>query len=233
MSFLKDLFGGDDKNKPKPTSVESQLPEKKTSTIFPYLKFSGDGDAKPGDVFKIEDDNPIIATSYFKVEGDSEDKKMEIICKKILPDCFLFYGFDLDTMFVQVMPSDFNASLRLDNIHLVAKENLTYFSEHEKVPEIRSSESGINMIVCGGNYEASLILFEDIWLNLQEQLASVLYVSIPARDMVLFTTKDNLVAIDEIRKLVTDQYYTYHRQMSKYLYKVEGDIWTVVEKIID
>ena len=39
MSFLKDLFGGDDKNKPKPTSVESQLPEKKIATIFPYLKF--------------------------------------------------------------------------------------------------------------------------------------------------------------------------------------------------
>ena len=72
MSYLKDLFGGDDKNKPKPTSVELQLPEKKISTIFPYLKFSGDAATKPGDVFKIEDDSPISATSYFKVDGESE-----------------------------------------------------------------------------------------------------------------------------------------------------------------
>ncbi|MEI9957661.1 MAG: hypothetical protein WDM90_15490 [Ferruginibacter sp.] len=89
------------------------------------------------------------------------------------------------------------------------------------------------MITCGGNYEASLILFEDTWLDLQEQLGASLYIAIPARNMLIFTTKDNLAGIDIIRKLVKEQYHTYERPMSKYLYKIEADVWTVVEKIIE
>src|SRR5882762_447776 len=205
------------------TSFESHLKEKNISAIFPYLKYTGDGDKAVNDVFKIDDDNPLIATSYFTAEENGEEKKMEIICKKVLADCFLFYGFDLGNMFIQVMPADFNTSLRIDNIHQVAKENLTYFLEHERKPEVRSYEHGIHIITCGGNYEASLILFEDTWLDLQEQLGASLYVAIPARDMVMFTSKDNLTGIDLIRNLVKQHYYTYEKQMSKYLYKVEAD----------
>ena len=233
MSSFKKISDEEDKNKPGVPSLGSQLPEKKIATIFPYLKFSGNGDVALNEVFKIEDDKPIIATSYITLAESGKEQKMEIICKKILPDCFLFYGFDMDTMFMQVMPADFNSSLRIDNIHQIAKENLTYFVENIRQPEIRSSESGINMIICDGNYEASLILFEDTWQHLQQQLGNALYVAIPARGMLLFTTKDNLVAIDEIRNFVKQHYYSYEKQLSKYLYKVESDIWTVVEKIIE
>ncbi|MEI9957662.1 MAG: hypothetical protein WDM90_15495 [Ferruginibacter sp.] len=101
--------------------MESQLPEKKTSTIFPYLKHTGGADVAINDVFKIDDDAPIIATSSFTL-ADGGEKKMDILCKKILPDCMLFYGFDLGAMFIQVMPSDFNESLRIDNVHQIAKK---------------------------------------------------------------------------------------------------------------
>ena len=231
MSFFKKLFS--DKDKPEtPPSAEPRVPEKKLSAIFPYLKYSGDGDVSINDVFKIEDDDPIIAASYFALP-DGKEQKLEIICKKVLPDCQLFYGFDMDIMFTQVMPSDFNDSLRIDNLHQVAKENLIYFAENERKPEMRSSEKGMYMIVCGGNYEAALILFEGMWLNFQEQLKSDLYVAVPARDMLLFTTKDNLAAIDEIRDFIKKHYYSFEKQLSKYLYKIEADVWTVVEKVID
>jgi len=232
MSFFKKFFSRDKNNKSEMSAAAPQLPEKKISTIFPYLKFSGNADVTIGDVFKIDDEAPIIATSSFTT-ADGKEQQLEIICKKILPDCFLFYGFDLDTMFVQVMPTDFNDSLRLDNLHQVAKENLTYFVENERKPEIRSSETGIHMIVCGGNYEASLILFPDTWTDMQEQLGGPIYVAVAARDMLLFTSKDNLVAIDQIRQLVKEHYHSYPKPMSKYLYKVEGDVWTVAEKMVD
>ena len=94
MSSFKKISDEEDKNKPGVPSLGSQLPEKKIATIFPYLKFSGNGDAALNEVFKIEDDEPIIATSYITLAESGKEQKMEIICKKILPDCFLFYGFE-------------------------------------------------------------------------------------------------------------------------------------------
>ncbi|MGC4100688.1 DUF1444 domain-containing protein [Ferruginibacter sp.] len=211
---------------------ETPLPEKSASIIFPYLKYSGGIDVDINDVFKIEDDAPVIGASYMNLP-DGKEQKMEIIFKRVLPDCFLFYGFDMGMLFTQVMPSDLTDSLRLDNLHQVAKENLIYFYENEKKPEIRSSEKGMNMIVCGGSYEATLVLFEGMWLNFQEQLQNSLYIAVPARDVILFTTKDNLPAIDEIRNFVKQHYYSFGKQLSKYLYKMEGDIWSVAEKLVD
>lgn len=232
MSDSNTSNGGEETNKPNLPPIESQLPEKKISTIFPYLKYSGGEDKLPGYVFKIDDESPVIATSAFKA-SDGSEKTMDLLCRMILPDCFLFYGFDLGSAFIQVMPSDFNENLRIDNIHHIAKENLQYFTENEKPPQIHSGETGVNMIVIDGNYEASLILYEEIWINLQDQLGSALYVCVPARDMLLFTTKDNLAGIDDMKRLVQDKYSSFNRQMSKYLYKVEGNTWTVVEKMID
>jgi uncharacterized protein YtpQ (UPF0354 family) len=235
MSELKDFLGDmvNKKNNP-PTGLDAQLPEKKVSTIYPYLKYSGgDDDIKPGYTFTIEEDDPIIATATVEAANTTAPLEMQMVCKKILPDCMLYYGFDLGKMFIQVMPTDFNAALRLDNLHLIAKENLGYFVEHVKPPEIQSYEGGINMITCGGDYEASFILFGDMLQDLQDQLGGPLWICIPARDMFIFTTKDNNDGIALIRKMVTEQYANYHRNMSKYLYELDGKTWTVVEKMVD
>jgi hypothetical protein len=237
MSFFKKLFGSkqatSQKQEPQNNvAKETPLPDKDLLKVFPYVKYRGGSPVAIGYTFKISDSIPEIIQGKFR-DNENKEHSLALIQRNILPDCGMYYGFDEGQFFEGIMPSHFNENLRLNNIDEIAKENLEYFINNTNPLQISSSDSGINLFACGGDYESSVIIFENLWLNIQEELGSFLYVSVAARDMCLFVKGNDLVAIDLLKGFVQEHYSTYHKPLSKYMYKVVGTNWTVVEKIID
>ncbi|MEQ1513011.1 MAG: DUF1444 family protein [Lysobacteraceae bacterium] len=61
----------------------------------------------------------------------------------------------------------------------------------------------VNMITADGNYEASLLLFADLWERERGKLRGEPVAAVPARDLLLFADSANTDAVAQLRQLAT------------------------------
>jgi uncharacterized protein YtpQ (UPF0354 family) len=61
----------------------------------------------------------------------------------------------------------------------------------------------VNMITADGNYEASLLLFADLWEREREKLRGDPVAAVPARDLLLFADSANADAVAQLRQLAS------------------------------
>lgn len=59
----------------------------------------------------------------------------------------------------------------------------------------------VNMITADGNYEASLLLFADLWEREREKLRGEPVAAVPARDLLLFADSANPDAVAQLKQL--------------------------------
>lgn len=59
----------------------------------------------------------------------------------------------------------------------------------------------VNMITADGNYEASLLLFADLWEREREKFRGEPVAAVPARDLLLFADSANPDAVAQLRQL--------------------------------
>ncbi len=59
----------------------------------------------------------------------------------------------------------------------------------------------VNMVTADGNYEASLLLFADLWERERDRLRGEPVAAVPARDLLLFVDSANADAIAQLRQL--------------------------------
>ena len=57
------------------------------------------------------------------------------------------------------------------------------------------------MITAGGDYEASLLLFEDLWKEQKMKVEGEYVVAVPSRDMLLITGTKNSEGVAKLKKL--------------------------------
>lgn len=68
-------------------------------------------------------------------------------------------------------------------------------------PEIKHGAL-VSMITAGGDYEASLLLFDDLWASLPKTDGEIV-VAIPARDLLVFTGSQNIQGLVKLREFAT------------------------------
>jgi uncharacterized protein YtpQ (UPF0354 family) len=61
----------------------------------------------------------------------------------------------------------------------------------------------VNMVTADGNYEASLLLFADLWERERGKLRGEPVAAVPARDLLLFADSANIDAVAQLRQLAT------------------------------
>jgi uncharacterized protein YtpQ (UPF0354 family) len=70
--------------------------------------------------------------------------------------------------------------------------------------EMRAHDDVFSMISAGGDYEASLLLFDDIWSSGQITVNGDIVVAIPAKDVLLVTGSRNRKGLEAVRKLTAE-----------------------------
>jgi uncharacterized protein YtpQ (UPF0354 family) len=120
------------------------------------------------------------------------------IFEPLAGDLLVTYAFDLPNAFALVQPDD----LRRLNISREMLRTLAVGNLAGRVTrlECREPKPHLRMLTCGGNFEASLLLFDQLWPQLAQQVDGELVAAVPARDVLVFTgsrSPDGLKALTE------------------------------------
>jgi uncharacterized protein YtpQ (UPF0354 family) len=71
-----------------------------------------------------------------------------------------------------------------------------------KLPDIKTHEGPvISMLTAGGNYEASLLLLDELWSSGRFKVDGDIVIAVPSRDVLLITGSKNSAGIARLREL--------------------------------
>ena len=71
------------------------------------------------------------------------------------------------------------------------------------LPKIeRHGTNGFFMLAAGGDYEASLLLFDFIWDGMQKEVHGDIVVAIPTRDVLLVTGSQDAQGVEKMKQIV-------------------------------
>jgi uncharacterized protein YtpQ (UPF0354 family) len=138
---------------------------------------------------------PLIKDESF---FDEVDQGFRPATERLVADLSIVYAFDQPHS-LQIMTETERASLKVpaDELRALAVRNL-----RRLVPEIRHEESGAaHMLLAGGNFEASLLLLDDLWGRLAGDVTGELVACAPARDMMLYTGTGLAGGVDVLRQI--------------------------------
>jgi uncharacterized protein YtpQ (UPF0354 family) len=93
----------------------------------------------------------------------------------------------------------------LEKAHIDRKELRGLACENLKrlLPKIeRSGTNGLYMFTAGGDYEASLLLLDSVWSDVQKDVRGDVVVAIPTRDLLLVTGSQDTQGIEKVKQLV-------------------------------
>ena len=90
-------------------------------------------------------------------------------------------------------------SLKVEELRPLAVKNLRALSLNIQI----QGGNGIFMITAGGDYEASLILFDEFWDRSRIEVDGDYVIAVPSRDMLLITGSRNRTGIEKLRGLAS------------------------------
>jgi uncharacterized protein YtpQ (UPF0354 family) len=133
--------------------------------------------------------------------GDGGGEDLSLVHERYNDDLVILYAEDTPSN-IRYFTEDAVEDLGLAESELRARaiENLRGL-----LPAIEMrGEDGTYMLTADGNYEASLLLFDDIWVSGQIEVRGELVVAVPARDMLLVTGSEDPGGLELIRSLVAE-----------------------------
>ncbi|MBX7248394.1 MAG: DUF1444 family protein [Caulobacteraceae bacterium] len=115
------------------------------------------------------------------------------------------------------------SGLDMERLHTIALDNLAKLASQSLN---RSSDGEIHTLLMGGDFEASLILLDDLWEHTFADLApNGFVVAIPARDMLAFTDAQSGNGAAHLRRIVRGVAERRQLEITPFLYRRDGRSW--------
>lgn len=225
MSFFKKLFSGQRSNKDtsshKPQDQELPDFESVKDSVFPYFKqlsVSGDAAQKlPEDLSDVRQD-----TTY-------EAPGVELVIKHICEDLNCLYAIDSGNGYEIIQQRHLNhwqidqgqlEQVALDNLTTLAMTNLS----------VKGDSNGL-MFVLNGSLEAAIVLMDQIWKQLEEQIGEAIVIAVPSRDVLLATGASNETMLEGFAKTAVDIYRNGDYPVSRNFFIRDGGTWKLFRPI--
>ncbi|WP_158219421.1 MULTISPECIES: DUF1444 family protein [unclassified Achromobacter] len=122
------------------------------------------------------------------------------IARPFAADLIIMYAIDLPTHFRFVNHRDLRRSaISEEELHALALRNLP-----ARLPEIELHGSPPRyMVTAGGNFEATLLLLESLWDQLEEQMPGDILAVVPARDLLFVSASGWDGAVTFLNEMVS------------------------------
>jgi uncharacterized protein YtpQ (UPF0354 family) len=162
------------------------------------------------DTINIENLVPIVKDKLWLSEAKSQLIKSfpnKVYNEKT--DGFVYedYNDDLAIVYAVDNPANFSfltqkglekSNIPREKLHDIAINNL-----NKKLPNIElHSGPLVSMITAGGNFEASILLLDNVWTGQDLPYQGNIVIAIPARDVLLLADAKNPEAISKLREMV-------------------------------
>lgn len=219
MAFFKKLFNKG--NNTKLETPETDTLENISSKIFPYFKQflppGGQTYPLPADLNKI-DKNKTYALP-----------EVDIVFSNICEDLNCLYAIDNKHSFDIIQQRHLDEwNINREKLHNLALENF-----RSLIVQKMSAKGDTNaiMFIVDGNLEAGLVLIDEIWTQLQDQVGESIVIAVPSRDVLMATGISNRTMIEKFKETSRDILATGDHPLSKNLFVRENGQWKFFEKI--
>jgi uncharacterized protein YtpQ (UPF0354 family) len=135
-----------------------------------------------------------------KVAQERGGKPMDNIFEDLNEDLVIVYAQDSPRN-IRYLISDNLAELGLkrNELRALAVDNL-----RNLLPDVELRRGPLfSMITAGGDYEASLLLFDDLWTGGKLEVDGDVVVAVPSRDLLLFTGSRNRPGLARLREVAS------------------------------
>ena len=145
--------------------------------------------------------------------------------EQLVADLLVAYAFDQPTVFTMVANRDLE---RLDlDMRQLREIALTNLRRMIPLPELKEVYAGVGLITCGGDFEATTLLLDEVWKQIAGMVEGDLTVAVPARDVVLFTGSTNHDGLAFMRSKVSEILETGDHILTRhFLVRREGE-WSI------
>ncbi|MEO0345837.1 MAG: DUF1444 family protein [Pseudomonadota bacterium] len=179
-------------------------------SLFPVIK----------DVGYIEQVRELMRTT----DGADPDAPFPLYFEPLNSDLVVMYAFDSEASIRFASSEDIEAlGIQGKELQIRALDNLLAY-----LPEIgREGDDSLSMVLADGNYEASLLLYDEIWSREVFRVAGDIVVFVPARDVLLVTGTEDEAGLARARGLVSENDFSY--AISPHAYVRTADGWARFE----
>ncbi|QSX31364.1 DUF1444 family protein [Shewanella cyperi] len=149
---------------------------------------------------------PVVKDKQYIQQVDEMLKKSGkggIVYEKINDVLYVLYAFDTPKALRFMTESDLSEiNVNKNELRDLSKTNLK-----NSIPNLKleGDPSSLAMLIADGTYEASFILFDDIWTKEQFPVKGDIVVYIPTRDLVLITGSEDEVSLAKIHNIIYAQ----------------------------
>jgi len=113
----------------------------------------------------------------------------------------------------------------LERAHIDRKELRSLACENLKrlLPNIeRRGANGLFMLAAGGTYEASLLLIDSIWSDMQKEVRGDVIVAIPSRDLLIVTGSEDRQGIEKMKQIIQQSFAQGSYRLTTKLFAYRG-----------
>lgn len=168
-------------------------------------------------IVPIIKDKNWLAEMQESTMGTAPHKPLNMVYETLNDELVIIYAEDTPKNINYFSSNEFEKlNIPKESLRNLAVENIKKLIPK---PEIKSGEFA-SMITAGGDYEASLLLFTDIWESMPKEDGEII-VAIPSRDLLFFTSYHNTEGVMKLREFAKKfaQESTYRLTDKLFIYK--------------
>jgi uncharacterized protein YtpQ (UPF0354 family) len=152
----------------------------------------------------------------------SMDPQKQPVCERLAADIWIVYAVDSPKATFPLSASGLQSlGLKREDLHALAMKNLP-----KVISRIEKHGNGPSFLLSAGNcYEASLLLIDGLWDQLQRTVTGDIVAVVPTRTIVLFTGAGSNEGISAMRERAKQVYAAEHHPVSQTLLRRNTGKW--------
>ena len=153
---------------------------------------------------------------------ESEQQQLDVYRQSLVADISVVFAIDGEHQLAFLSNEEVQQlGLSDGGLRRLAIENL----KKKLTKPARHGEGPLYMMTAGGTFEASLLLFDDVWEDQDAAVDGSLVVAIPSRDLLMFTGANAPEAIQQMRSQVNEVFANGSYLISRTLLVRDGAGW--------
>jgi len=137
---------------------------------------------------------------YLNITRKNGNENVPFVHEHLVADLWIVYCVDSPEA-IMTLKTEILSHLHVEQnaLKALAIENLKRILP----PVERHGNGPVYMLTAGGDYVASLLLFDDLWEEMGASVDGDIIAAVPSRDVVLFTSSGSAEGIVDMRQSVT------------------------------
>ncbi len=159
-----------------------------------------------------------------RADGYDPDDTFPLYYESLNEDLVVLYAFDSEAS-IRFATGDDIAELNVEGraLRIRALDNLLAY-----LPDIgREGDDSLSLVVADGNYEASLLLHDELWSRDVFRVEGDIVVFVPARDVLIVTGSEDADGLARAREIIDSNDFSY--AISPHAYVRTADGWARFE----